>query len=347
MNSAMPDRHHIQMLDCTFRDGGYYTGWHFDDALVHDYMAAMRSSRVDLVEVGYVAPVATQCGPFKVDRLDKFDFLPASASLRYCAMLDSKAFLSAADWPLKLRAALTRSADTAIDVIRIASHYSDLRAIPSLVDEIGSLGFRPVLNLMQIDTAGEAEIEKVFNAVGRIEGLEAVYLADSFGSMQPGRVTALVSDLLAATRAPVGFHAHNNMGMALLNSVAAIHAGATWIDSTVAGMGRGAGNTATEELCTLLNGQAPAAMNELLIHHFSALKQQYGWGESILYRIAAQRQLHPMYVQALPTDASRDMPWLARLVQAIPQDRAASFDRRVLEAVLHERAAPVGAGNEN
>jgi len=336
MNAAMPDRHDIQVLDCTFRDGGYYTGWHFDEALVLDYLSAMRCSRVGLIEVGYVAPMAARSGRFKVDRLDKFNFLPVSDSQRYCAMLDSKAVLACTDWPLKLREALLRASDTTIDVIRIASHYGDLRAIPALVDEIASLGYRPVLNLMQIDNAGEADIEQVFKAVARIDALEAIYLADSFGSMQPARVAALVSQLRAAARAAVGFHAHNNMGMALLNSVAAIDAGATWIDSTVAGMGRGAGNTATEELCTLLTGEASSAMNDLLIHHFSALKRQYGWGESILYRIAAQRQLHPMYVQSLPADASRDMSWLARLVQAIPQDKASSFDRHVLEAVLHD-----------
>jgi 4-hydroxy 2-oxovalerate aldolase len=163
------------------------------------------------------------------------------------------------------------------------------------------------------------------------------YVADSFGSMTPNRVAALVSLLVERCPVSVGFHGHDNMGMALLNSVAAMNAGATWIDSTVAGMGRGAGNTATEELCMLLDAQGNARFDTLLERHFSALKERYGWGASVLYRVAAQRRLHPMYVQELPTGEGLDASARADMLRAIPSDRASTFDRGVLEAVVHAR----------
>lgn len=325
----------VVVLDCTFRDGGYYTGWHFEETLVRDYLEAMAQSRVDVVEIGYLTPTAVNCGRFKVDRLDKFDFLPRPASCRYAVMVDSKSFADRADWKNALRNALLRRSDTGIDIVRIASHYSALEQVADMADEIARLGYRPVLNLMQIDSAGDETVDKIFRFAAGIDGIDAVYLADSFGSMRPARVAQLVSALCSAGAARVGFHSHDNMGMALLNSVAAMQSGATWIDCTVAGMGRGAGNTATEELCALLDPARPAALDDVLLRHFPALKQQYGWGASILYRLAAQRQLHPMYVQSLAADTPSDVEKLAGVVHAIPPEKAASFDRRVLEDVLN------------
>jgi len=336
MNTAMHDHENIVVLDCTFRDGGYYTGWHFEDALVRDYLNAMTQSRVNVIEVGYLAPVAENCGKFKVDRLDKFNRLPSLASRQYAVMVDSKVFVALPNWGARLRESLLQRAETKIDIVRIASHYSDLKLIPQMVDDILQLGYRPVLNLMQIDSASDEMIDRVFKFVSGIAGLEAIYLADSFGSMNPIGVTHLVSLLRSFDAASVGFHSHDNMGMALLNSVAAMNAGATWIDCTVAGMGRGAGNTATEELCTLLEPERQTVLNDLLVKHFSALKQRYSWGESILYRLAAQRQIHPMYVQSLAARAAYDVEKLADLVRAIPGDKAASFDHHVLETVLNE-----------
>ena len=323
------------VLDCTFRDGGYYTEWHFDDALVQDYIAAMSESRVAVLEAGYVAPKATGCGRFKVDRLDKFDFLPRLSGRRWAVMMDSKSFLAHDGWQQAVRDALPQARETVIDVVRIAAHYTDVGRLPALVDEIARLGYRPVLNLMQIDNAGDVQALELFDALAAIDGLDAVYLADSFGSMTPGRVTALVRALGARCSRPIGFHSHDNMGLALVNSLAAIAAGASWIDSTVAGMGRGAGNTATEELCLLLDGDVNPGFDRLLERHFAALKERYGWGRNVLYRIAGQRRLHPMYVQALGMTPALGADALARVVRAIPDNRASAFDPVVLEGALN------------
>jgi len=320
------------VLDCTFRDGGYYTDWHFDDALLKEYLAAISRSRVNVIEAGYLAPTASTCGRFKVDRLDKFDFLPRLPGRRWCAMIDSKAFLGLPDWRSRVRTALGDPRDGVVELVRIASRYDDLAGVEELVQLVADQGYRAALNLMQVDAAVPAQLDQVAATVSRAGHLEAVYVADSFGSMTPGRVTELVERLRAAMDAPVGFHAHDNQGLALLNAMAAIDAGATWIDATVAGMGRGAGNVATEQLCTLLATGQDDVFDALLARHFSTLKVRHGWGGNVLYRIAAQRRLHPMYVQALP---QRDMGELADVVRSIPSKSAGAFDRQVLEEVLH------------
>ena len=79
-------------------------------------------------------------------------------------------------------------------------------------------------------------------------GAEAIIIMDSAGAYFPHDVTERISTLVDGLSIPVGFHGHNNLGMAVINSVAAVNAGASIIDGTIRGFGAGAGNTQLEVL---------------------------------------------------------------------------------------------------
>jgi 4-hydroxy 2-oxovalerate aldolase len=83
-------------------------------------------------------------------------------------------------------------------------------------------------------------------------GADAVYVADSAGTMLPGDVRARVAAVAAAVTVPVGFHAHNNLALAVANSTAALEAGASFLDGTCRGLGAGAGNAQLEVLVGVL-----------------------------------------------------------------------------------------------
>jgi 4-hydroxy 2-oxovalerate aldolase len=84
-------------------------------------------------------------------------------------------------------------------------------------------------------------------------GTHVVYVVDSAGAMTPPDAVARVEALLDAVDCEVGFHAHNNLGCGVANALAAAAAGATWLDGSCRGLGAGAGNAATEVLCTALD----------------------------------------------------------------------------------------------
>lgn len=77
-------------------------------------------------------------------------------------------------------------------------------------------------------------------------GADVIYLADSNGSMTPDRTARLVTTIHSVGQCHVGFHAHDNLGLAMSNSIAAVEAGASFIDSSLRGMGKGAGNLKLE-----------------------------------------------------------------------------------------------------
>jgi 4-hydroxy 2-oxovalerate aldolase len=131
--------------------------------------------------------------------------------------------------------------------------------------------------------------------------MEAVYIADSLGSLRPELACDLVSRFRAALSVPIGFHAHDNQGLALHNSLRVVDAGATWLDATMSGMGRGAGNARMEQLLGVL---MPPDTDLQPIHDFVAgymdpLQKKYGWGANVFYALAGVRHIHPTYVQRL------------------------------------------------
>ena len=139
------------------------------------------------------------------------------------------------------------------------------------------------------------------------KSLSAFYFADSFGSLKPSDVKKISNIIKRYWNKEFGFHAHDNCGLALQNALTAIKCGARWIDSTIQGMGRGAGNVTTEDLLCEINDIYNLKYNlspifKLSQDQFKKLKQNYKWGKSIYYHLSAKLQIHPTYIQELLKD---------------------------------------------
>jgi 4-hydroxy 2-oxovalerate aldolase len=158
--------------------------------------------------------------------------------------------------------------------------------------------------------------------------------------MSPDDVRGLCDIFKRSWGRPFGFHAHNNCGRAVENSLVAAGHGCELIDCTVTGMGRGAGNALTE-MFLLKSGLRKVhdlpALIALALDDFTPMRHQYGWGESLTYYIAAQGQVHPTYVQTLEAQRSElRSSEIATVIGRLSGNTAASFSRaRLSEAMLH------------
>src|SRR5690606_38962919 len=102
-------------------------------------------------------------------------------------------------------------------------------------------------NLMQIADRSEVEIKSLAIEAATYD-IDALYFADSMGSMTPAQTAEIIGWLRTSWKGALGIHTHDNLGLALSNTLRALDEGATWVDATVTGMGRGPGNARTEEL---------------------------------------------------------------------------------------------------
>ena len=138
-------------------------------------------------------------------------------------------------------------------MVRVATHSTEADVSAQHIKYAkNELGMEVVGFLMM---AHMTEPERLVEEALKMQsyGADIIYVTDSAGALLPEGVTARVSALVEALDVPVGFHAHNNLGLAIGNSLAAIEAGATYVDGSVRALGAGSGNTQTEVLAAVLD----------------------------------------------------------------------------------------------
>lgn len=331
----------VVLLDCTLRDGGYYNDWDFSRDLITSYLAAMQRARVPIVEIGFrTTDTDAFMGPAAYATDEYLRSLELPEGITYGVMLNAKEVIAGGRPADFIDELFAHSMDSPVDLVRIAANFGELEELGPGIDRLHELGYRVGLNLMQIAARTASEIER-FGQLASSAGVEVAYFADSFGGMQPAQVTEVVGLLKASFDGPVGCHMHNNMSLAFSNSMAAIDAGATYVDSTVLGMGRGPGNAQTEYMAVELTRRGHADLDvvpllPLVNGHFGDLHRHYGWGANVYYFLSAAHNIHPTYIQEMTKDGRYTIDEIVTALDQLKSAGGTSFNRARLEAAVSE-----------
>ncbi len=284
----------IQVLDCTIRDGGLMNNHKFSDEFVRMVHQSLVAAGVDYMEVGYKADKKLfrpdEYGPWKScteDSLNRF-FGEEDPGIKISVMCDIG---RTDDDDIK------PADESVIDLIRVACYIHQIPAALEMVRTAKERGYETSVNLMAISTVPEFELHKGLELIGKCEEADMLYLVDSFGSLYYEQIEDLMRRYKAAMQhgQQIGIHAHNNQQMAYVNTICCAINGATMLDSTIDGLGRGAGNCPTELLLGFLRNpkfhQRPIieAVEKLMV----PLREQIDWGYSVPYMITGQMNEHP------------------------------------------------------
>lgn len=278
-----------KILDCTLRDGGYYTQWDFDENLVQTYFEAFNNLPVDYVEIGYRSNPMDKylgeyfyCPPYVLERCK------AQSDKKLTIILDEKD-VRAEDVP-----ELLGPCKGYIDLVRMAvAPYNFERAL-KLGAAVKKLGFEVSFNVMYM--SDWQQYPEFLKQIKEVQGIaDYFYMVDSFGGVYPEDVKKTYQLVREQTDVPIGFHGHNNLQMGLINTLTAIECGAEIIDATITGMGRGAGNLNMELLLTALNGQGKIDLDfnalSKVVQPFSVMQADYNWGPSLPYMVSGANSL--------------------------------------------------------
>jgi 4-hydroxy 2-oxovalerate aldolase len=199
---------------------------------------------------------------------------------------------------------------------------------------------------MQVSSLDLKDISDMAQQIENWNYIEVLYFADSFGNMDPESVATTVTTIKKQWNGALGIHTHDNKGQALANSINAIEYGVTYIDSTLLGMGRGAGNAKTETLLVEmverdLGEYYPDALFPLILQDFHLLQNQYNWGPNIYYYLSAVHGIHPTYIQELLGDERYDTEQILSAISFFKTTGAPFYS---LESML--RAISGITGNE-
>ena len=313
----------IRLLDCTLRDGGFYTRWDFEPLLVTTAIRALDAAGIEIIEVGYRSAQRTDEGIFKTcDEAQLGTLLPELQRATYAFMIDAK--------DVKSLAALGRIVPAARDSLfrwaRVATHLETLDHACAIAGWLRDRGYLVAVNIMGVSADLAPRLAMLLAEVNRCE-LDALVLADSFGSLTPQTTAEVVRCVRLVYRGVLGLHLHDNLGLALANALVGIEHGVEMIDCTLAGMGRGAGNVRTEEMLAAL-ARDPSPLVATLVDHMEPLHARYRWDTDDAYRFAAHAGIHPMYCQELR--ARRSVDDTVAILHELTVTKRARFDANEL-----------------
>lgn len=298
----------LKILDCTLRDGGYYNNWDFNEEVLSNYLKAITDSGIEFVELGLRNfPKSGFLGAFAYTTERYLNTLSLPEGPTYGVMVDAKTILqSGMSIEQAIDSLFVDAVDSKVSLVRVAAHFAEVELSEPIVKRLKDKGYIVGYNLMQAGGKPSEVIAEKARIVASWDVLDVLYFADSLGNMDADEVRRIVNVLRTEWRGELGIHTHNNMAKALDNCLAAKQAGVTWLDVTITGMGRGAGNAQTENLLAVVSQETeryqPKPVYELAIRDFEPMQKLYGWGSNLLYFLGAQHNVHPTYVQNLLAD---------------------------------------------
>lgn len=287
----------LKILDCTVRDGGLCNQHQFGEGFFGDMYRTCVAAGIDYMEVGYKADKALFAGK---------GFGP----WKYCDEEDIRREVGENDTGLKLTVMadtgrtnpsdiLPRS-ESVIDMIRVATYIHQIPAALELVRDAKQKGYEVSLNLMAVSTVPDYELDSGLEVIARCEEVDFLYVVDSFGSLYYEQVGDLIGRY-KKTGKTLGIHAHNNQQLAYANTIYAAINGVKLLDTTMMGMGRGAGNCATELMVGFLKNPRYdlRPILRFVQETMYPLSCEIDWGYSIPYMITGHYNEHPRSAIAL------------------------------------------------
>lgn len=236
----------LHLIDTTMRDGSHAVSHSYTKEQVKTLAAALDASGVSIIEISHGDGLAGSSINYGFSQVRDIDLIKEASGVIKHAKLGAL-LLPGIGTIEDLKEAYANG----VRAIRIATHVTEADIAIQHIKAAKDMGMFTAGFLMMSHMASPEKIleqAKIFEA----EGVDYVNLADSAGHLLPDEVKARISLLKEKLNVPVGFHAHNNLGLAVANSMAAIEAGASYIDGTLRGLGAGAGNCQIEVLSAVL-----------------------------------------------------------------------------------------------
>lgn len=291
--SFRPD---IKVVDCTLRDGGLVNNFYFTDEFVRDLYLANIKAGVDYMEFGYKASREI----FDPDKFGKWKFC-AEQDIRSVVgdnKTDMKISVMADVGRTDYKKDIPNSKDSVVDMVRVATYINTIPAAIEMLEDAKKKGYETTVNLMAVSKVNEEDLEGGLELLAQ-SSVDVLYVVDSFGVFYPEQMERLCSkylDVAAKYNKKVGIHAHNNQQLAFANTIEGLSLGASYLDATVSGMGRGAGNCYMELLLSFLRNPRynKVAIMSFVEKHILKLKEEgVVWGYDIPYLLTGILNTHP------------------------------------------------------
>ena len=291
--SFRPD---IKVVDCTMRDGGLVNNFAFTDEFVKDLYLTNIKAGVDYMEFGYKASKEI----FDPEKFGKWKFCDEE-NIRAVVgdnKTDLKISVMADVGRTDYKTDILDRKESVIDMIRVATYINTIPTAIDMIEDAKQKGYEVTVNIMAVSKVNDDDLDGGLELLGQ-SNVDVIYLVDSFGAFYPEQIERMCDKYLnigAKYNKKIGIHAHNNQQLAFANTIEALSMGASYLDATVSGMGRGAGNCYMESLLSFLRNPKynKIAVMSFVEKHMLKLKEEGAvWGYDIPYLLTGILNSHP------------------------------------------------------
>jgi len=292
-------REKIKVLDCTVRDGGLMNNHNFDLRFVREVYKALSEAGIDYMEIGYKNSQRL----FSVKEYGKWKFCNdqdireviqgVESSTKISVMVDVDRVDIEDVLPKK---------DSPVDMIRVATYVKDVDKAIYLTNHFADKGYETAVNIMAISRALDNELTECLQQLEKECSAKIINIVDSFGSLYQETTEFLIKKAKSILKSKdVGMHAHNNQQLAFANTIEAIIHDANYVDTTIFGLGRAAGNCPTELILGFLKNPKYdiRPILDVISKEFIPLQKKIEWGYFIPYAITGILDEHPRTAIAL------------------------------------------------
>ncbi len=285
-------RKEIKVVDCTIRDGGLMNAWKFSDEMVKDVYKANVAAGVDYMEIGYKSNLKS------FSRKENGDW-------KFCFEEDMRRIMGENDTHLKISAMadigrvededILPADESLIDMMRVACYAHQTDKAIDMAHKCMDKGYEVTINLMAVSKVMERDLNEALEDLSKSK-VPTIYIVDSFGSLYSEQIQSLAQKY--KERLPgkeLGYHGHNNMQLAMANTIESVIQGCNYLDGSILGIGRGAGNCPLEILLGFLKNPKYnlKPILQVIQDHLIPLQKDIPWGYHMPYLITGLLNEHP------------------------------------------------------
>ncbi|OGW79855.1 MAG: nucleoid-structuring protein H-NS [Omnitrophica bacterium RIFCSPLOWO2_12_FULL_44_17] len=299
-------REKIKVLDCTIRDGGLINDHDFTFEFVRNVYRALSEAGVDYMEIGY----RNSKKMFPDDKFGPWKFCDDDIVNRVIEGIESKTKISVmADVGRVDMDDVKPKKESPISMVRVATYIKEVDKAIAMVNEFSEKGYETTVNIMAISKALDVELNEALHQLEEECKANVIYIVDSFGALYQETIEYLVKKAKKIIKTKeIGIHNHNNQQLAFSNTIEAIIHGANYLDATVYGIGRGAGNCPIELLLGFLKNPKfdIRPILDVIQKEFLPLQKKIEWGYIIPYAITGMFDEHPRTAIAVRGSDKKD-----------------------------------------
>lgn len=320
----------FSILDCTLRDGGYVNNWNFGENNIDEILKYLSNSNIEIIECGFLSSVDYDKDITLFNKVDEIkNILPKKYGN---AMLVAMLVTNKEEYDCNL---IEECDNNTLTGIRIAFHkYEEDKAI-RYAKILMEKGYKLFLQPMGTMSYKDLELLSLIEKINQLNPF-AFYIVDTLGSMNKDDLLKMfyLIDNNLNENIQLGFHSHNNLQLSFSNSIELININTARdiiIDSSVFGMGRGAGNLSTELITQYLNDIGLKKYNlnnifDIIDNHILRIKKDFEWGYSAPYYIAATNKCHPNYAKFLMDTQKLTSKNINDILHSISDEKKYDYD---------------------